>query len=56
MSPLAKEIKRFDFSDQDQSSDESEDSDKVFSIKAHEISASALDSLMHSLTAGVPFS
>ncbi len=56
MSPLAEEIERFNYSDQDQSSDESEDSDKAFSTEAHEISASALDGLMHSLTAGVPYS
>lgn len=56
MSPLAEKIERFDFLDQDQSSDESEDSDKAFSTEAHEISASALDGLMQSLTAGVPYS
>jgi len=52
----AEDIERSIVSDQDQSSDESEDSDKAFSTEAHEISASALDGLMHSLTAGVPYS
>ena len=55
ISPLAEEIETSNFRDQDQSSDESEDSDKAVSTEAHEISASALDGLMHSLTAGVPF-
>ena len=56
MSPLAEEIGRFNFSNQDQSSDESEDSDKAFSTETHEISAWALDGLMRSLTASVPYS
>lgn len=56
MSTLAEDIKSLHDSDQDQSSDESEDSDKAISIETHEIMGSSLDGLMDSLTAGVPFS
>ena len=56
VSPLAEEIERFDFSDQNQSSDETEDGDKAFSTETNEISASALDGLVHSFTTGVPYS
>jgi len=44
------------FSDQEQSSDESEDGDKASSTEAHESSVPALDGLMHPLTTGIPYS